>query len=371
MIRLLGQFKLPIVLDAHQLISLGLHLGHTLQNTDFLAMWMVYGNYTRKVRNSNMLYSFFLLNMSLTKVGLNSLLNMSEYAGGWNTVWYACHDTRFKGIVARYALMVGEVASISLWVSGTLTNYKSVMIYTYMVLIYLKAGYRLNHKHKKRALKVYGVCFTKLALPLFIFFYKMLSMPVAIQEAISAKVAAFGVLDSDNRGGIKTAIISNDDSLLAVNFFMYFFTKKVYINKLLVIWKWRTSIRRTDVRKSLWVFWFYIFYYMSINVKEASLQLNNTIQFVLNKLNYLKVQNRITAHWELSYLFEDKRGGTSIDLSKDLVKNNYFEFLRKNPVDSETVSDSKMRYEYYWDKWDNYQNLAKFNFWKEKGPAIY
>ena len=301
-----------------------MHLGYSVLNSDSLGTWSAY-SVTRNINIFDMFtYDYYILNLKWTKSGLWGLYNSFYLGSGWSSLWLVSHHPLYRTHVIRYGVLVGEVVNSNFWVAGCLTNYKYVLLYIYIILLYYKGGFKLYHKHRKKLYSYYGLGFSRLTLPFVVYFHKFITLGLAAREGLLAQVPSMSLFDTDNKGGVQIPLVSNDSSLLVLNFHMFIITKRVMINKINALMKWKKFVRKGNLRKSLYVLWFYIYYYYTLNsysfdyykssYKDGKDQERflSFLTFIKNLLGLSSFSNRFENNYNLSYYIQNYDGINSI-----------------------------------------------------------
>ena len=135
---------LIIKLTYVQMYRLGVHLGHTLNLSKFLSYW-VYGGW-----RSNL----FIINLVKTRVILKAMIGAIQATTlSAVPVWFINLDQRVGNFVNRYAIISGEPYCSYYWISGTLTNYRSIFSWFNMLHYFVKKEeYKMRHRDKLKML---------------------------------------------------------------------------------------------------------------------------------------------------------------------------------------------------------------------------
>jgi hypothetical protein len=105
-----------VIINDIQLYDLGFHIGHILKLSKFFARWMLSFSALSVVLGSKlteMFFELFIINLSLTALGLKSLFAIGKGLGLANKrTWFICNNRYFSLITARYAITAGAGYSI-------------------------------------------------------------------------------------------------------------------------------------------------------------------------------------------------------------------------------------------------------------------
>jgi len=121
--------KFIINLTLKQLFYFGIHAGHIIKNSCFLAGWMLYG-----VR-SNIFIINLLKSLVLIRLGIRLVFNTIKIT---RPFWFASLSKNYGPVMSRYATLAGEPFSVYQWIGGNLTNSKLVLGWLSILLYLIK-----------------------------------------------------------------------------------------------------------------------------------------------------------------------------------------------------------------------------------------
>lgn len=264
--------------------NLGLLIGHNPLNSKFLGTWCISG----LVKKSNKLVdldSFYLLKYVYTLVGFRMFSGyMKTVVVNRLAIVFVSHNIKFGGLSMFYAMLAGEAFSGYNWVAGALTNWKEIVGFIYMVYIYYKRGFKLNHKHKKMMVILSGINFSRLSKAGLTFFFRLKEASVALQEGGSATLMSTGIADTDVMASeLNLPLVANDTSVYSLHFFGYFLALNTLKFKMHILQKWNYNLRRSSkLRLKLFFFNLIFVFNQGTQLKDV----NSYFNYVVNKNTY-------------------------------------------------------------------------------------
>jgi len=239
----------PVSLTVNQLISYGLHIGHSKKLTLFLNSWLLKGWRSR----------YAVLNLRRSILGFLQLhYVISVGVRARRPFWFTCFDHDYLGYVTRYALLTGEALTINSWIFGFLTNFK--MIHGHgLNLIRESKKYRFFKKERNFISRFSGLLRLKQKLPFAMFIIRLDDFGLkASIECGSANIVSCSLVDSNSHGGgILIPIPGNDDSLISVLFFLRFITDLIFCYKVKFLKKWKKQVFKSSKNNKVFRYNFY------------------------------------------------------------------------------------------------------------------
>jgi len=98
-----------------QLITIGVHIGHSFRNSLFDSAWIVSG-FRKQICIINLFKFMFLM-----RTGLVLIKAAVSYL---HPVWFATQEACFSQLVKANALFCGEFYSVEYWIHGMLSNFR-------------------------------------------------------------------------------------------------------------------------------------------------------------------------------------------------------------------------------------------------------
>lgn len=269
-----------IHLSVTQMVLLGVHYGHEKRNFKFLSSWMFWA-WRKDIFIINLLKTLYMFRLSLTLI--------LKIVAKKSTIWYISLNKIFGPILARYAMICGEVFNIYHWINGSLTNFRRVIGWSNLVFkIMVNNKFILRYKDRKLMRSFAGMYLHRKQLPFISFVVNVLDSVAPIDEFMSAGLLCSAIVDSDTLSyNISLPIPGNDDSLLCINYYLYLVTKTIITRKMMfnltwLIWKFGYMGKENlleDVNR-------YKFLYIYL-LKNKNYNFED-IKFWLNKIDFTK-----------------------------------------------------------------------------------
>jgi len=216
---------LNIRLTFVQMYNLGIHIGHTLELSKFLSYW-VYGGW-----RSNL----FIINLVKTRVLLKVMIDTILGATGFRRpIWFINLDQKKGVFINRYAILAGEPYITYNWISGSLTNYRS--IFSWAEILYKLAKtekYKMRHRDKLKILGYLGFLNHRWKFPGMGFVTSTISSWKAVSEFWTISIPCAAVVDSNTLSwNVSIPIAGNDDSLICLNYYCYMVSRNAIFGKI-------------------------------------------------------------------------------------------------------------------------------------------
>ena len=290
-----------VLFGAEPLFDLGVHIGHLLDQSEFYARWFLKGvvsfyffqtNINTKLfeKKNNKISSFsksldlennklknihvrrekklvffpvFIINLTKTIFGLRSVILMAKNAGYlFSTGWLVCHNHLFIPFTLRYALLLGMGYSIFDWISGCLTNFKSVFGLFFLIYREYMQGLILEKKHYIFLYRLLGFNLTGCWEPSFLFLPRMLESRLANYEGGCLFVQSVSMVDSNALSSDTLfPVVGNDDSFTSINFFLFIFSINLLKAHFHFLKKWKVNIRKVSKRKYFLILYYFTFFF--------------------------------------------------------------------------------------------------------------
>lgn len=246
-----------------------MHIGHVYSNTNFFSAWMIFGG-----RKNNVIFDL-ILSLFLFK---QSLFIVKKSIKMHCPVLFVNYNILFSTIVSRYSYISGEIFSSYKWINGFLTNFKKIIRYNnFNYKLIMKDKYIFRNIDKLNFSKFYGFVFNKRRLPFSIIITSLNKAYFVINEASNLLIPSISIVDSNSFAfNVFIPIPGNDTSFKCVNFYNYFFSKMIIIQKISNILKFK-NLKDFDKKKKKNI----IFYGLIYN------NIKNNI-YKIEKKNFLK-----------------------------------------------------------------------------------
>jgi len=323
--------KLTII----QMVRVGMHVGHTIRSSIFLAYWMFGGER----------YSMFIIDLIKSKLLLRRVIEyVIKTVYQLMPFWFINTSLGFGEHIYKYALLCGEPFCIYKWTNGCITNVEVLSSWNWILLDLLNTNkYKLRFRDKKQILNFTGFWYNRWKEPGLGFISRPAESYHILQEFDSKQIDYLLIIDSNvNSKGYLFPIPGNDDSILCLNFYCFFFAFIVIKTKILHFSKFEEHVY-DDVD----------FRFLSFNNKLLNLYLlkkrshasyfdsNNKIINSLFKIinnNFLSI-NWITTVWQHSLLNAQTKPSVVAFIGSEFadVRN----ILREEPFDT---YDQQLKY---------------------------
>lgn len=228
--------KITIQFTMKQLLDLGVHVGHSKKNSRHHTSWMFKGYRSKCV----------LINISKTFVALKTLEShvVKTIRINRRILFVECEKS-FTMYIIRYAMICGELYHIGIWKGGLISNIKSVLFGCYKAYLRKINDYHITHKDVKKMKSIFGLFWNHfLDMPGLVYFSSTRRSRVAVLEMTKLKLLSTGIVDTNTLAwDVNVPIPGNDDSIVCLNFFLYYITSLVLMVKLEKRMRWRDDIR--------------------------------------------------------------------------------------------------------------------------------
>jgi small subunit ribosomal protein S2 len=221
-------------LSFSQLVSLGVHIGHSFANSLIYSSWMIYA-FRQELCLMN-LYKF----VYMFRMGFN-FIDHSIFKG--RPIWFANKDRSFDLYIRYFANKCGEFSSTLYWIRGMVSNFREIAK-TY------KKNFKISGLVKTGKFKLFDLNFknwvlTRYTWPGVVFVSSVHSNYFVANEATSAGIPCLGIADTDAFSQSCTiAIPGNDDSIDCIIFYNGLVTEYILYRKFVYIFLWFLNIRR-------------------------------------------------------------------------------------------------------------------------------
>ena len=236
-------------LTVKQLLSLGVHVGHSIKNSKNLSAWMFLGHRHKSV----------VINISKTFVALKKLEKYIQTTLLHNKrILFVDFEKSFTLYVIRYSMLCGELYQTTLWTGGLISNIKSVLFNCYKAYKKYLEDFHITHKDKKKIKSIYGLFWNDfINMPGLVYFTSVKKSRLPVLEMIRLNIITTGIVDTDTLSwNVKMPIPGNDDSIVCLNFFLYYITSIVLKTKMHKMKNWKDNIRvkeRVEVYTKSWI----------------------------------------------------------------------------------------------------------------------
>jgi len=208
------------------MIRVGMHVGHTISSSIFLAYWMFGGER----------YSLFIIDLIKSKLLLRYILRyVIKMIYKLMPFWFINTSFGFGEHIYKYAVLCGEPFCIYKWTNGCITNVEVLSSWNWILLDLLNTNkYKLRFRDKKQILNFTGFWYNRWKQPGLGFISRPADSYHILQEFDSKQIDYLLIIDSNvNSKGYLYPIPGNDDSILCLNFYCFFFTLIIIKTKLL------------------------------------------------------------------------------------------------------------------------------------------
>lgn len=205
-----------------QLLTYGVHLGHTLTNTNLYAAWMVY---TRKheLVILNIFKTYFML-----KIGFKSI----DYAVRLRCpVWFVTLDKSAYAFSKFAAYSCGEFYWAGTWMNGLIANYPQ-FFKIYKSSLRCLSEWSYNVKRNWISRRFYDWRLTRTTWPRAVFISNVSKSWTPVLECNTILIPCVGITDSDiNTGLVMFPVPGNDESLECLCYYSDIVANHILIRK--------------------------------------------------------------------------------------------------------------------------------------------
>lgn len=193
-----------------QLLTYGVHVGHSFANSVLFSSWLVY-TYMQNILIINLYKSLILL-----KVGFVGIGNACLFQG---PIWFINLD-RASGVYVRHsAKSCGEISWTGRWVNGFISNYFSLQHLWKRLRHQPKSSYKYRQRWAIENRKHWY--FTRLSWPRASFVSSVFSSFFPVKESLYLGIPCLGVTDTNTPGTyVSIPLPGNDDSINCQVFYM-------------------------------------------------------------------------------------------------------------------------------------------------------
>jgi small subunit ribosomal protein S2 len=218
----------------NQLVSYGVHIGHSWKNSLLFSSWMVYS-----FRKNILIINLFKF-MSMLKISFALYKkNLYNYA----PIWFINLDNSVSQVIQYSALRCGEFFINNKWIRGLVSNYFSVFN-SYRRLKYLSSLIK-NRKEKRMEKNFKYWVLTRMTWPRALFISCVHSSYLACKEAFSLKIPSIGIVDTNTFSqSVHIAIPGNDESTDCLVFYNETVSNYILYYKFKLILFWFLNVRR-------------------------------------------------------------------------------------------------------------------------------
>lgn len=226
-----------------QLLSLGVHIGHTIVNSEFYSSWMVYG-YRRNLLIINM-HKF----VNMFRIGF---MFFDKAVSTRSPIWFVGKDKTFSNSLRIAALDCGEFSCTADWINGLISNF---FVIFRSLSKFSKVSVELR-PHKYFSLNFKDWILTRFSWPRVIFVSCVSNNYVVANEASSLKVPCIGIVDTNALSHLASiAVPGNDDSIFTSIFYNEMVSSFIMYRKSAYVLLWFSSVRRNS-RMLSFIEWF-------------------------------------------------------------------------------------------------------------------
>lgn len=250
-------------------IELGVHAGHSRENSILESSWMLYAFRQR----------ICLINLDKTIHFFKLGLALAVFVGSIDqSFWFVNKNFTFRRHVKSLAYKCGEFSSTQIWIHGMVSNFNHVS-FGYFRRLDL-SGFPKTNKFLNFSLNYSNWIFTRFVRPKGVFVSSVYSNQSAVRDCLSGRVPCIGILDTNARSGnCLLPIPANDDSMECMIFYNSLFSEMILYKKFSYLILWYYYVKNFS-RKVSFSNWFQ---------KKSVLKLNS-----LNVLFTQKFQNSST-----------------------------------------------------------------------------
>ena len=249
--------------------QLGVHAGHSKENSILEASWMLYAFRQR----------ICLINLDKTIHFFKLGLALAVYVGSIDQpFWFVNKNFTFRRHVKSLAYKCGEFSSTQIWIHGMASNFNHVSFGYFRRLD--SSGFPKTNKFINFSLNYSNWIFTRFVRPKGVFVSSVYSNQSAVRDCLSGRVPCVGILDTNARSGnCLLPIPANDDSMECMVFYNSLFSEMILYKKFSYLILWYYYVKNFS-RKISFGNWFQ---------KKSALKLNS-----LNSLFTQKFRNSST-----------------------------------------------------------------------------
>jgi len=287
-----------IILTIKQLIFVGVHLGHRFSNSVFFSAWMLYGM-RKKMFVFDLILSLFSFKVSISII--KKCLKM------YRPILFINYDIILGTLMSRYGYICGELFSSYKWINGFLTNFKKIMYYNnFLYSLFLSDKYNFRNTDKENISKYYGFVFNRKCLPFSVIVTSLKKAYNVLYETSNLRIPSICIVDSDSYSfNVSIPIPGNDDSHRCVNFYNYFFSKTIMVQKINRLLRFNENKKVIEKKRKKNIFFFlYLNNFIGKNFLKTIKVVNKNNVFKKFFFNYLNKD--IIVSWNNNQFFPFK-----------------------------------------------------------------
>jgi len=223
-------------LSYSQLITVGVHIGHSYKNSLYESGWMIYG-----FRKELLIINLFKF-VTMFRLGFDII---SHAVNKKNPIWFINLDPSFDRYTRFAAEKCGEFSSTVYWIKGMLSNFseiaKSYRKLSRLSLFVKNRKNKLFDKNYKRWI------FTRYTWPRAVFISSIESSYFAANEANSFQIPSLGIVDTTTDSQASSlAVPGNDDSLECIVFYNNMVCEYILYKKFVGVAIWFSYLRKSQ-----------------------------------------------------------------------------------------------------------------------------
>lgn len=220
-------------LQFSQLMSYGVHIGHTRRNTLVGAAWMI-SSFRQDVAVINLWKSIYIL-----KVTFFFVSNIIAFLG---PIWFLNFNPLAHKYVKACASLCGEFSVTSKWIRGAVSNFWATFK-AYRVIAQVPEVVLLSKYNKFKSFLT-NWHFSRFSWPRALFISNLENSHFAAREATALKIPSFGIVDTNSLSQIVLLPIpGNDESTLCLILYNDLMSNYILSRKFSMVLMWFLNVR--------------------------------------------------------------------------------------------------------------------------------
>jgi small subunit ribosomal protein S2 len=227
-----------------QLLNVGVHLGHSVQNTTPYAAWMILGQ-----RQGSLLINLFKF-IYMFRAGFFILQGVIRRR---SPIWFINLDGASDAIIKTSALNCGEYWVTSHLINGLLSNYNRLKKAGRVNISAPSVFWKKKHNFFYKNFEKWG--FTRATWPRTLFVSNVLKSYNVCHEALCLKVPTIGIVDTNSpQKYVTIAVPGNDESFSSLSYYNNLIAMFILYNKFSMIYSWYLNrMRKVSTNFKEWI----------------------------------------------------------------------------------------------------------------------
>ena len=203
-----------VKMNYRQVLSLGMHIGHTKKASCFYTGWMFFGLKNKVIIMHPVLSAFSLK---------SAFISITSDINSRRPIWFVNARTAFFSLVRNAALKCGESFVVTrYWLSGLLSNFKYVFSFLLLLRSYLLKGFFLPRKYKLFLSLLLGLKLARSRVPSTVFIISLSqSQRIANDTLYTRGTMGLYISDTDAKTRYSSGVIPSNDECLSLFFFFF------------------------------------------------------------------------------------------------------------------------------------------------------